>query len=86
MAVSPVIQGVIESFPSRMTMITRFDHAVLAVDDLAAATAVLSLRIGLSVRRAEGIPASHDNAVVRFGLDYLQIASIVDRDGRRRPA
>ncbi len=62
-------------------MITRCDQAVLAVDDLAAATAVLSLRIGLSVQeggRHTGFGT--DNAVVRFGLDYLQIASIVDRD------
>ncbi len=64
-----------------MTMITRFDHAVLAVDDLAAATAVLSRKLGLSVQaggRHTGFGT--DNAVVRFGLDYLQIASIVDRD------
>ncbi len=62
-------------------MITRFDHAVLAVDDLPAATALLSGSLGLSAQaggRHTGFGA--DNAVVRFGLDYLQIASIVDRD------
>ena len=61
-------------------MITRFDHAVLAVDDLPAASALLSDSLGLSVHaggRHTGFGT--ENAEIRFGLDSLQISGIYDR-------
>lgn len=73
-------------------MITRFDHAVLAVDDLQAASLALSGSFGLSVQaggRHTGFGT--ENAVIRFGADYIQIATVYDRNAaaaagiRRRP-
>ncbi|GIV80179.1 MAG: hypothetical protein KatS3mg050_4573 [Litorilinea sp.] len=61
-------------------MITRFDHAVIAVADLEAAAAQYR-RLGLSVYpggRHTGL-GSH-NAIVRFGLDYLELIGVYSRD------
>jgi catechol 2,3-dioxygenase-like lactoylglutathione lyase family enzyme len=60
-------------------MITRFDHAVIAVRDLDAA---------ISAYRALGFEVSPGgrhtglgtyNAIIRFGLDYIELLSVYDR-------
>lgn len=60
-------------------MMTRFDHTVIAVRDLEAA---------ISTYRALGFevsPGGHHtglgthNAIIRFGLDYLELLSVSDR-------
>ena len=61
-------------------MITRFDHAVLAVRDLGQATDRYRNVLGMDVYpggRHAG-RGTH-NAIVRFGLDYLELLSIDDR-------
>ncbi len=61
-------------------MITRFDHAVIAVVDLEAA-AEQYRRLGLAVYpggRHTGL-GSH-NAIVRFGLDYLELIGVYSRE------
>lgn len=65
-------------------MITRFDHAVLAVPDLAAATARFA-ELGFDVRaggRHTGL-GTH-NAIVRFGADYLELISVYDEAEARQ--
>ena len=73
-------------------MITRFDHVVLAVDDLRSVSDRVFGRLGLSVQpggRHTGFGT--ENAVVRFASDYIQVAAVYDRDAaastsiRRRP-
>lgn len=62
-------------------MITRFDHAVIGVQDLAAARTTFSERLGFEVYpggRHTGLGT--ENAIVRFGLDYLELIGIYDRD------
>ena len=62
-------------------MITRFDHAVLAVDSLAEVSTRLAEQYGFDVYaggRHTGLGT--ENSVVRFGLDYLEILGIYDRD------
>lgn len=62
-------------------MITRFDHAVLAVRKLSKATDLYRNHLGLDVYpggRHAG-RGTH-NAIVRFGLDYLELLSIDDRN------
>ncbi len=59
-------------------MITRFDHAVIAVRDLSAATRRYRA-LGFDAvpgGRHEGL-GTH-NAVIRFGLDYLELLSVYD--------
>lgn len=60
-------------------MISRFDHAVIAVRDLEQAIARYR-ELGFDVRpggRHTGL-GTH-NATIRFGLDYLELLSIYDR-------
>lgn len=65
-------------------MITRFDHVIIATRNLDAATQLYSKRFGLDARfggRHTG-RGTH-NAIVRFGLDYLELLSVVDEDELR---
>lgn len=65
-------------------MITRFDHVIIAARNLDAATQLYAERLGLDARfggRHTG-RGTH-NAIVRFGLDYLELLSIVDEDELR---
>lgn len=60
-------------------MITRFDHVIIAARNLDAATQLYTESFGLDARfggRHTG-RGTH-NAIVRFGLDYLEILSVVD--------
>jgi hypothetical protein len=60
-------------------MLTRFDHAVIAVRDLDAAAALWRSRLAFDARpggRHTG-RGTH-NAIVRFGLDYAELISIYD--------
>lgn len=61
-------------------MITRFDHAVIAVRDLDAAMARFR-ELGFEVHpggRHTGLGTY--NAIIRFGLDYLELLSVADRE------
>ena len=61
-------------------MVTRFDHAVIAVRDLAKAID-LYRRLGFEVDpggRHTGLGTY--NALIRFGLDYIELISIYDQD------
>ena len=65
-------------------MITRFDHAVIAVRDLAAALGQFR-RLGFDGRpggRHTG--RGTENAIVRFGLDYIELISVYDRPEARQ--
>ncbi|GAC1363165.1 MAG: hypothetical protein NVS2B12_02080 [Ktedonobacteraceae bacterium] len=61
-------------------MVTRFDHAVIAVRDLDEAIS-LYRRLGFEVDpggRHTGLGTY--NALIRFGLDYIELISIYDQD------
>ncbi len=61
-------------------MVTRFDHAVIAVRDLDEAIR-LYRRLGFEVDpggRHTGLGTY--NALIRFGLDYIELISIYDQD------
>lgn len=61
-------------------MVTRFDHAVIAVRDLDKAIG-LYRRLGFEVDpggRHTGLGTY--NALIRFGLDYIELISIYDQD------
>jgi catechol 2,3-dioxygenase-like lactoylglutathione lyase family enzyme len=61
-------------------MLTRFDHAVVGVRDLDRATALWRDRLGFDAQpggRHTG--RGTYNAIVRFGLDYVELISIYDR-------
>ncbi len=61
-------------------MITRFDHAVIAAADLDAARQLYTERLGFTVYpggRHTGLGT--ENAIVRFGLDYIELIGIYDR-------
>jgi catechol 2,3-dioxygenase-like lactoylglutathione lyase family enzyme len=60
--------------------ITRFDHGVVAASDLAEAKRWYEERLGLAVYvggRHTGLGT--ENAIIRFGLDYLELLGIYDR-------
>jgi catechol 2,3-dioxygenase-like lactoylglutathione lyase family enzyme len=60
-------------------MITRFDHAVIAVRDLDAAISTYQT-LGFEVSpggRHAGLGTY--NAIIRFGLDYIELLSVYDR-------
>jgi catechol 2,3-dioxygenase-like lactoylglutathione lyase family enzyme len=60
-------------------MLTRFDHAVVAVRDVEAARAIWRGSLGLDAQpggRHTG--RGTENAIVRFGLDYIELISIYD--------
>ncbi len=61
-------------------MITRFDHAVIAVRDLEAATRQYQ-KLGFEVRPGgKHTGRGTYNSIIRFGLDYIELISIYDRD------
>lgn len=61
-------------------MFTRFDHVVLGVRDLADATAAFSAA-GFSVSQGgRHTGRGTCNAIVKFGLDYLELLSVYDVD------
>ena len=61
-------------------MLTRFDHVVIAVHDVAEATRIYRA-LGFSVRPGGRHPGhGTENAIVRFGLDYLELLAVVDSD------
>src|SRR5579862_2137070 len=60
-------------------MITRFDHSVIAVRDLDAAISAYQA-LGFEVSpggRHTGLGTY--NAIIRFGLDYLELLSVYDK-------
>jgi extradiol dioxygenase family protein len=62
-------------------MITRFDHAVIAAADLEQARRLYGERLGFVVYpggRHTGLGT--ENAIVRFGLDYLELLGIYSRE------
>jgi catechol 2,3-dioxygenase-like lactoylglutathione lyase family enzyme len=59
-------------------MITRFDHAVIAVPDLDAAIDAYA-RLGFAVSRGGRHPGRGTaNAIIRFGLEYLELLAVAD--------
>lgn len=59
-------------------MIERFDHAVIGVPDLKAGIAAFRL-LGFEVSEGGRHPSlGTRNAIVRFGLDYLELLSVED--------
>lgn len=61
-------------------MITRFDHAVIAVSDVAAAIDAFAA-LGFDVAAGGRHPSiGTANAIVRFGLDYLELLAVEDPD------
>ena len=59
-------------------MITRFDHAVIAVRDLDSAIARYRT-LGFDVTRGgRHLGRGTHNAIIRFGLDYIELISIYD--------
>ncbi len=67
-------------------MLTRIDHPIIAVRDLDAAVAAYG-RLGFDVIRGGRNPGrGTHNALIRFGLDYLELLSIEDPDTAARVA
>ncbi len=59
-------------------MLTAFDHLVVAVRDLATASDAYR-RLGFDVRPGGRNPGSGTyNAIIRFGIDYIELLSIED--------
>lgn len=62
-------------------MITRFDHAVIAAANLDQAAALYTEQLGFVVYPGgQHTGLGTENAIVRFGLDYLELIGIYDRD------
>lgn len=60
-------------------MLTRFDHAVIAVRDLDDSMAAFR-RLGFDVQQGGTHPGiGTANALIRFGLDYIELLTVVDR-------
>lgn len=63
-----------------MSKLTRFDHVVLAVRDIDTAIAAFTAA-GFSVSRGgKHTGRGTCNAIIRFGLDYLELLSVYDDD------
>jgi catechol 2,3-dioxygenase-like lactoylglutathione lyase family enzyme len=60
-------------------VISRFDHAVLAVRDLDAALAHWRDRLGFDARYGGRHGGGTHNGIVRFGADYVELISVFDR-------
>jgi len=59
-------------------VLTRFDHLVVAVRDLAAASEAYR-RLGFDVQPGGRNPGrGTHNAIIRFGIDYIELLSIED--------
>lgn len=64
-------------------MITRFDHAVIAVSDLSTATRAFQ-SLGFAVSPGgKHTGRGTENAIIRFGLDYLELLAISDEEEAR---
>ena len=64
-------------------MIERFDHAVIGVPDLKEAMEAFG-RLGFEVAEGGRHPSlGTRNAIVRFGLDYLELLTVEYRDTAR---
>ena len=64
-------------------MISRFDHAVIAVPNIDSAIEVYSA-LGFEVAAGGRHPSlGTRNAIVRFGLDYLELLTVEDADQAR---
>ena len=62
-------------------MLDRFDHAVIAVRDLEQSITQFRDSLGLTVHAGgRHTGRGTHNAIIRFGLDYLELLSICDRD------
>ncbi|TAK36544.1 MAG: hypothetical protein EPO21_02235 [Chloroflexota bacterium] len=62
-------------------MIQRFDHAVIAVRDLEEASCSYTDYLGLPVKAGGTHPgAGTHNSIMRFGLDYLELLAVRDRE------
>lgn len=60
-------------------MITRFDHAVIAVPDIPAAIAAYR-RLGFDVAEGGRHPSlGTRNAIIRFGLDYIELLAVENK-------
>lgn len=65
-------------------MLTGLDHVIIAVHDLDKAMAQLGSTLGLVVMAGGAHPGwGTHNAVVRFGLDYLELLAIRDQSEAR---
>jgi catechol 2,3-dioxygenase-like lactoylglutathione lyase family enzyme len=65
-------------------MLTRFDHTIIAVRELDGAVETYT-RLGFEVIRGGRNPGLGTyNALIRFGLDYLELLSVDDRDAAER--
>lgn len=63
----------------------RFDHLVIAVRDLAAAVQHYRDRLGFEVRAGgRHTGRGTENALIRFGLDYLELIGVYDADEAER--
>ncbi len=61
-------------------MITRFDHAILAVDSLPRSITGLRDRFGFDVNPGgKHTGLGTENAILRFGLDYIELLGVYDR-------
>jgi catechol 2,3-dioxygenase-like lactoylglutathione lyase family enzyme len=62
------------------TMLTRLDHVVIAVRDLDAAMSRYT-SLGFAVTRGGRHPGhGTENALIRFGLDYLELLTVANAD------
>jgi catechol 2,3-dioxygenase-like lactoylglutathione lyase family enzyme len=61
-------------------VITRFDHAVLPVRDLDGALALWRDRLGFDARYGGRHAGGTHNGIVRFGTDYVELISVLDRE------
>ncbi len=62
-------------------MLTRFDHAILAVGSLQGAVDDLHDLLGFDVQfGGKHSNLGTENGIVRFGLDYLEVLGVADRE------
>ena len=61
-------------------MITRFDHVVIGVPDIPTAVAAYK-KLGFDVAEGGQHPSiGTRNAIIRFGLDYIELLAVEDKD------
>lgn len=62
-------------------MITRFDHAILAVNSLQNVVTDLRTQFGFDAKRGgKHTGLGTENAMIRFGLDYIELLGVHDRN------